>query len=53
MTTERDQAGDDGGLAETHVADDDHALAGGRVVPGETGLHFLEEPLPASEQPIG
>ena len=53
MTTERHQPGDDGRLAEAHVADDHHAPTGRWVVAAETGVHLLEEPLPAGEQPIG
>lgn len=53
MTAERQQAGDDGRLAEAHVADDDDAPAGGGVAATEAGVHLLEEPLPAGEEPIG
>jgi len=53
MTTERHQAGDDGRFAEAHVADDHDAPTGRRVAAPKTGVHFLEEPLPAGEQPIG
>lgn len=53
MTAERQQAGDDGRLAEAHVADDDDAPAGGGVAAAEAGVHLLEEPLPAGEEPIG
>lgn len=53
VTAVPQQAGDDGRLAEAHVADDDDAPAGGGVAAAEAGVHLLEEPLPAGEEPIG
>lgn len=53
MTAERHQAGDDGRLAEAHVADDDDAPAGRGVAAAQAAVHLLEEPLPAGEEPIG
>lgn len=53
VTAERHQAGDDGRLAEAHVADDNDAPAGRGVAAAEAAVDLLEEPLPAGEEPIG
>lgn len=53
VTAESHEAGDDGRLAEAHVADDDDAPAGRGVAAAEAAVHLLEEPLPAGEEPIG
>lgn len=52
MTTKCHQASNDGRFAKSHVADDNRAPAGCWIITAEAGVHFLEEPLPAGEEPI-
>lgn len=52
VAAECHQAGDDGSLAEAHVAHDNHTSIGCRVVAVKMGVHFLEEPLPPGEERI-
>lgn len=52
MATEGREMSNDGRFAEAHVANDHHTVVAGGVAAAQVSVHFLEEPLPPTEQPI-